>query len=74
MICGWVMAVSNYFGQTNKLFARTFEAIYKPQPLNFAQLMSKVQNLGGIDLKEESDKLTRVAILSKLLRSRKYTI
>ncbi len=74
MICGWVMAVSNYFGQTNKLFARNFEAIYKPQPLNFAQLMSKVQNLGGIDLKEESDKLTRVAILSKLLRSRKYTI
>ncbi len=68
------MAVSNYFGHTNQLFSKTYEAIYKPQPLNFADLMSKVQHFGGIDLKEESDKLTRVAVLSKLLRSRKYTV
>jgi hypothetical protein len=76
LACGWVMSVSSFFTHTaDMLFRRKFEDIYKPKPLNFASLTHKYANaVKEVNLHLNSDKLTRVAYLAKILKSRKYSI
>ena len=72
--CGWVMAVSDFFGQTiHKLFAKKLNQIYKAKPLNLGS-SQKTGCSTRIEMHEESPLIQRIAYMSKALKNRTYTI
>lgn len=73
--CGWVMAVSNFFDRTySKLIQKKYKSIYKPKPLNLGPLNQKCTIIKTLNLHENVDKFSRISYLSKILRSRIYTV
>lgn len=74
--CGWLMGVSNYFGQIGeKLILKKMGQIYKPKPLNLGALSEKYAlPAAHLNLHEASSPIERVSYLAKTLKSRKYSV
>ena len=54
IVCGWVMAVSDFFNQNlPKMIKKKMAQIYKPKPLNLTALSKKYPvSLGTLNLHE----------------------
>ena len=73
--CGWMMAVSDFFGQTHKLIQKKMDKIYQSKSVDLASLSQKYHTtMRQANFHENAPQADRIAYLCKTLKGRTYSL